>query len=138
MKNRKGYPRTIWINFGRTVEESSLKAFADFAEQILDGMLDDNFGNTPTGDFVSLPYVNLIVTANIPSNLNQLTNDRLKLMSLFPVKNESGKIVDSFLLPIFVKLLIRILKSFPSNFEYCITVIPESLKFYSDKYKDLP
>lgn len=138
LEKGKGYPRTIWVNFGRTVEEGSLKAFSDFAEQILDGMIDDNFGNTGTGDFVPLPYVNLVVTANTPPNLNQLTGDRLKLMTLFPVKDESGKMVDSFLLPVFVKISVRILKSFPSNLEYCFTVIPESFEFYCDKYKDFP
>lgn len=138
LKNERGYPRTIWINFGRTVEEGALKAFSDLAEQILDGMLDDNFGNTGTGDFVPLPYVNLVVTANTPPNLNQLTGDRLKLMTLFPVKDESGKMVDSFLLPVFVKISVRILKSFPNQLEYCFTVIPESFDFYCDKYKDLP
>ena len=76
LESGKGYLKTIWINFGRTVEEGSLKAFSDFAEQILDGMLDDNFGNTGAGDFVPLPYVNLVVTANTPPNLNQLTSDR--------------------------------------------------------------
>jgi hypothetical protein len=39
LENGKGYPRTIWINFGRTVEEGSLKAFSDFIEQILDGIV---------------------------------------------------------------------------------------------------
>ena len=136
LESGKGYPKTIWINFGRTVEEGSLKAFSDFAEQILDGMLDDNFGNTGTGDFVPLPYVNLVVTANTPPNLNQLTGDRLKLMTLFPVKDESGKLVDSFLLPVFVKISVRILKAFPNNLEYQFTVIPESFEFYADKYKD--
>ena len=138
LESGKGYPKTIWINFGRTVEEGSLRAFSDFAEQILDGMLDDNFGNPGTGDFVPLPYVNLVVTANTPPNLNQLTGDRLKLMTLFLVKDESGKMVDSFLLPVFVKISVRILKAFPNNLEYCFTVIPESLEFYSDKYKDFP
>lgn len=138
LESGKGYPRTIWVNFGRTVEEGGLKAFSDFAEQILDGMLDDNFGNTGTGDFVPLPYVNLVVTANTPPNLNQLTGDRLKLMTLFPVKDESGKMVDSFLLPVFVKISVRILKSFPNNLEYSFTVIPESFEFYCDKYKDFP
>ena len=138
LESGKGYPKTIWINFGRTVEEGSLKAFSDFAEQILDGMLDDNFGNTGTGDFVPLPYVNLVVTANTPPNLNQLTSDRLRLMTLFPVKDEEGKMIDSFLLPVFVKISVRILKSFPSNLEYCFTVIPESSEFYTDKYKDFP
>ena len=138
LESGKGYPKTIWVNFGRTVEEGSLKAFSDFAEQILDGMLDDNFGNTGTGDFVPLPYVNLVVTANTPPNLNQLTSDRLRLMTLFPVKDELDKMIDSFLLPVFVKISVRILKSFPNNLEYCFTVIPESFDFYSDKYKDFP
>ena len=138
LESGKGYPKTIWVNFGRTVEEGSLKAFSDFAEQILDGMLDDNFGNTGTGDFVALPYVNLVVTANTPPNLNQLTGDRLKLMTLFPVKDESGKMIDSYLLPVFVKISVRILKSFPNQLEYCFTVIPESFEFYADKYEDFP
>ena len=59
-------------------------------------------------------------------------------MTLFPVKDESGRMVDSFLLPVFVKIPVRILKSFPSNLEYCFTVIPESFEFYADKYKDFP
>ena len=54
LERGKGYPRTIWINFRRTGEEGSLKAFSNFAKQILHGMLDDNFGNTGTGDFVAL------------------------------------------------------------------------------------
>ena len=36
LESGRGYPKTIWVNFGRTVEEGSLKAFSDFAEQILD------------------------------------------------------------------------------------------------------
>lgn len=138
LKNGKDYPRTNWINVGRTVKEGSLKAFSDFAEQILDGMLDDNFGNIGTGDFVPLSYVNLIVTANIPPNLNQLTGARLKLMTLFPVKDKSDKMVDSFLLPVFVKISVRILKAFPNYLEYCFTVIPKSFKFYSEKHKNFP
>lgn len=31
----KRYPSFIWINFGRTVEEASLKAFSYFIEQII-------------------------------------------------------------------------------------------------------
>ena len=138
LESGKGYPRTIWVNFGRTVQEGSLKAFSDFAEQILDGMLDDNFGNTSTGDFVPLPYINLVVTANTPPNLNQLTGDRLKLMTLFPVKDESGKMINSYLIPVFVKISVRILKSFPNHLEYCFTVIPESFEFYAGKYKHFP
>ena len=59
-------------------------------------------------------------------------------MTLFPVKDESGKMVDSFLLPVFVKISVRILKSVPNQLEYCFTVIPESFEFYAGKYKDFP
>ena len=112
LEKGKGYPKTIWINFGRTVEEGSLRAFSDFAEQILDGMLYDNLANTSGKDFMSLPDVNLVVTANTPPNLNQLTSDRLKLMTLFPVKDEYGKMINSFLITVFVKISVRILKLF--------------------------
>lgn len=101
-------------------------------------MLDDNFGNTSTGHFIPLPYVNLIVMVNTPPNLNQLTGDRLKLMILFPMKDESGKMMDSYLLPVFVKTSVRILKSFTTNLEYCFTIISEFFEFYYDKYKDFP
>lgn len=80
-------------------------------------MLDDNFSNTGGIDFMALSYVNLVVTANTLPNLNQLTGDRLKLMTLFPVKNQYGKMIDSFLIPVFVKISVRILKSFPNNLE---------------------
>ena len=43
LEKNLGYPQFIWVNFGRTVSENALKTFADFGEQILDGMLDDNF-----------------------------------------------------------------------------------------------
>lgn len=101
-------------------------------------MLDNNFGNIGTGDFVPLRYVNLTVTANTPPNLNQLTEDRLKLMTVFTVKDKWGKMIDSFLLPVFIKISVIILKAFPNYLEYCFTVILESFEFYSDKYKDFP
>lgn len=59
-------------------------------------------------------------------------------MTFFPVKDESGKMIDSFLLPVFVKISIRILKGFPSNLEYRFTVIPESFEYYCEKYKHFP
>jgi hypothetical protein len=46
--------------------------------------------------------------------------------------------IDSFLIPVFVKISVRILKSFPNNLKYCFTVIPESFDFYYDKYKYFP
>ncbi len=122
LESNRGYPKFIWINFGRTVEENSLKAFANFSEQILDGILDDNFGNAATGDFVGLPYVNLIVIANTPPNLKHLTRDRLKLLTLFPIykDNETGELEDSLLIPIYIEIKVRILilKRFPNNLEY--------------------
>ena len=131
LESNQGYPKFVWINFGRTVEENSLKAFADFAEQILDGMLDDNFGNTSTGDFVGLPYVNLIVTANTPPNLKHLTGDRLKLLTLFPIynDNEMKELEDSILIPIYIEIKVRILKRFPNNLEYKFVVKLQNDKF---------
>ena len=119
LENGKGYPKYIWINFGRTVSEDAIKAFNDFGEQILDGMLDDNFANTGDGDFIGLPYMNLIVTANTPPNLNseQLTSDRLKLLTFFPIY-KNNKLVDNFLIPIHVEIRVRILKQFVHNFQY--------------------
>ena len=72
LKNKLGYPKFVWMNFGRTVSENVLKTFAIVGEQILDGMIDDNFGNTGGDDFLALPDVHLFVTANTPPNLNHL------------------------------------------------------------------
>lgn len=58
--------------------------FSDFGEQIVDGMLDNNFANTGCKDFIPLPYINLIVTAN---TMYQLTGDKIKLMTFFPIYN---------------------------------------------------
>lgn len=52
-------------------------------------MLDDNFGNTATDDFLGLPYVNLVVIANTPPNSKHLTGDRLKLLIFFPIYKDA-------------------------------------------------
>lgn len=117
LEDGNGYPRFIWINFGRTIDENNLRTFADFGEQVLDGMLDDNFGNTGYGDFMPLPYVNLIITANTPPNLKQMTVDRMKLLTLFPIFKD-GKIIDSILIPIFVEIRVRFVVGYPHNFSY--------------------
>jgi len=77
-------------------------------------MLDDNFRNSGSDNFVGLPYVNLIVTANTPPNLKHLTGDRIKLLTLFPIyKNiESFELEDSILTPIYVEIKVRLLKCF--------------------------
>lgn len=93
-------------------------------------MLDDNFSNTGEIFFMVLSYVNLIVKANTPLNLNQLTGDRLKLMTLFPVKDEYGKMIDSFLILVFLKISLRILKPFTNNLKYYLIVISQSFDFY--------
>lgn len=131
LATKQGYPKWIWVNFGRTVEETSLKAFADFGEQILDGMLDDNFGNSASQDFMPLPYVNLIVTANTPPNLKQLTGDRLKLLTLFPIYKEkdSYELEDSLLIPIFVEIRVRVMKSTMRNilqYRYIVRIAEQS------------
>lgn len=144
LDENKGYPRFIWINFGRTVEEEALKAFSDFSEQILDGMLDDNFGNTAGADFVPLPYVNLMVTANTPPNMLQLTSDRLKILTLFPIHwgeheqeemETTGKpLKDSVLIPIYVETRVRIQKRFPSHLEYKFKIRIEKDEFIKENY----
>ena len=136
----KGYPRFIWINFGRTLEEGALKAFSDFAEQILDGMLDDNFGNTGGSDFVGLPYVNLIVTANTPPNLKQLTGDRLKLLTLFPVYKdvETLELEDSFLIPIYVEIRVRIFGNVPNILQYKFKIRLQDDEYIKASFSQLP
>ena len=73
-------------------------------------MLDDNFGNTGGSDFIRLPYLNVIVSANTPPNLYQLTNDRLKLLTLFPIyKNiDQFELQENLLIPIFVEIRVKI------------------------------
>ena len=94
-------------------------------------MLDDNFGNTGGSDFVGLPYVNLIVTANTPPNLKQLTGDRLKLLTLFPVYKdvETLELQDSFLIPIYVEIKVRIFGNVPNILQYRFRV-----KLQDDQY----
>lgn len=121
LEKGKGYPRTIWINFGRTVEEGSLRAFSDFAEQILDGMLDDNFANSGGKDFFALPYINLIVTGNTPPNMKQLTSDRLKLLTFFPIYKDPSNsqiLSDNLLIPVFSEIRVRFIKRFNDRIEY--------------------
>lgn len=31
---KQGYPKFIWVNFGRTVTEQGLQMFSDFGEQL--------------------------------------------------------------------------------------------------------
>lgn len=140
LKNGRGYPRFIWINFGRTLTEDALRQFADFGEQILDGMLDDNFGNTSDGDFMALPYVNLIVTANTPPNIKQLTGDRIKLLTLYPIYDATNnfKLIDSLLIPIYVEIKVRILKRYPNNLEYKYIIRPQDKEHCEMSFRDLP
>ena len=117
----RGYPKVIWINFGRTVTEADLKTFADFCEQLLDGMLDDNFGNSGGTDFFPLPYMNLIVTGNTPPNMKQLTSDRLKLLTFFPIYKDPSNsriLSDSLLIPVFSEIRVRFIKRFNDRIEY--------------------
>ena len=89
--------------------------FSDFGEQIVDGMLDDNFANTGGKDFIPLPYINLVVTANTPPNMHQLTGDRIKLMTFFPIYNSNSKVIeDTLLIPVFVEIKVRFSTQFPN------------------------
>ena len=117
LESKEGYPNFIWINFGRTVTEQGLQVFSDFGEQIVDGMLDDNFSNTGGKDFLPLPYINLVVTANTPPNMNQLTSDRIKLMTFFPIY-DGGNIKDTLLIPIFVEIKVKFPIKYPNIVSY--------------------
>lgn len=44
--------------------------------------------------------------------------------------------IDSFLLPVYIKISVRIIKLFPNTLKYYFTIIPESFEFYSEKYKN--
>lgn len=70
-------------------------------------MLDDNFGNTGGNDFIRLPYLNMIVSANTPPNLYQLTN---KLLTLFPIYKDINQfeLQENILIPIFVEIRVKI------------------------------
>ena len=136
----RGYPKFIWINFGRTVEETALKSFSDFSEQILDGMLDDNFGNTADSEFLAMPYVNLLVTANTPPNMLQLTSDRLKILTLFPIYKEGPtfELVDSLLVPIYVETRVRIQKKYHNLLEYKFRIRVEKPEYVEKNYSQFP
>jgi len=48
-------PKVLWINLGRTTSENEMKNFSSFVEDIVDGMIDHNFGNSGTGRTLILP-----------------------------------------------------------------------------------
>lgn len=43
--------------------------------------------------------------------------------------------IDLVLLPVFVKISVKIIKLFSNHLESCFTVTHESFQFYSEKYK---
>jgi len=134
LEEGRGYPKFCWINFGRTVTESNLKTFADFGEQILDGMLDDNFGNTGGDDFIPLPYMNLFITANTPPNLKLLTGDRLKLVTLVPIRDSNQNIIDTVLLPVYVEIVVRVAKTSKQNCRYRYKVRVQDKKYAEQNF----
>jgi hypothetical protein len=84
LEEKGAFPRTTWVNFGRTVTEDGLTVFSEVSENLIDGMLDDNFGNTGNPEWMALPYMHIWVTANTPPNLDQLTGDRWKIFTNYP------------------------------------------------------
>lgn len=137
LESGENYPDYVWVNFGRTVTEGGLQTISDFGEQIVDGMLDDNFGNTAGKDFMPLPYMNLVITANTPPNMSQMTDDRLKLLTFFP-KYLDGRLVDTFLVPIFIEINVRFVKQFPFNFDYRYKVRLQSDDYIEKNFKCFP
>lgn len=137
LEGNEGYPNYIWLNFGRTVTEQGLQMFSDFGEQIVDGMLDDNFANTGGKDFIPLPYLNLVVTANTPPNMHQLTGDRIKLMTFFPIYN-SKVIEDTLLIPVFVEIKVRFSTQFPNNVSYKYVIRLQGSENIKNSFSDFP
>ena len=57
------------------------------------------------------------MTANTPPNMDQLTGDRIKLMTFFPIYK--GKIIeDTLLIPIFVEIKVKFPTKYPNNVSY--------------------
>ena len=83
------------------------------------------------------PYINLVVTANTPPNIYQLTGDRIKLMTFFPIYN--GKVIeDTLLIPIFVEIQVRFSTQFPNNVSYKYVIRLQSNENINNSFSDLP
>lgn len=136
LKTRKGYPRYMWINFGRTTSEETLTQFSSVGEDIVDGMLDHNFGNTGGKDFTRLPYINLVVTANTVPNVKQLTGDRIKLMTLFPVyaEEKGHKLKEAYLVPVYVEIKVRFTRKYPNVVDYKYVVKVQDFNYIQDNF----
>ena len=80
-------------------------------------MFDDNFKNSSSEDFIALPYLNLIVTVNNFPNLIKLTEDKLKLMTVFPIYKDRDclKVIDFLFIPVVVEISVRIQKGTINN-----------------------
>ena len=84
--------------------------------------------------------MNVIVSANMPPNLHQLTGDRLKLLTLFPIykKIDSYKLRESLLIPIFVETRVRIQKKHTNVLQYKFFIRPQTMDFITQNFIDLP
>jgi len=97
-------------------------------------MLDDNFGNTGGDDFIPLPYMNLFITANTPPNLKLLTGDRLKLVTLVPIRDSNQNIIDTVLLPVYVEIVVRVAKTSKQNCRYRYKVRVQDKKYAEQNF----
>lgn len=98
-------PKILWINLGRTTYEKEMKNFSSFAEDLVDGMIEHNFGNSGTGKTLILPYLNIILTTNIPPNVKNLTLDRWHILSTYPIlDDESKQVCDVVMIPTYLNI----------------------------------
>ena len=133
-------PKILWINLGRTTSEKEMKNFSSFAEDLVDGMIDHNFGNSGTGKTLILPYLNIILTTNIPPSVKNLTLDRWHILSTYPIlDDESKQVSDVVMIPTYlnIKMILH-----PRTENQLVKVTHEQRmsesKYYIPEYSDMP
>lgn len=85
-----------------------MKNFSSFVEDLVDGMIDHNFSNSSTGKTLVLPYLNVILTTNIPPSIKNLTLDRWHRLSPYPLLDyESKRIYDVVMIPTYLNVKMR-------------------------------
>jgi len=68
-----------------------MKNFSSFAENLVDGMIDHNFGNLGTGKTLILTYLNIILMINIAPSVKNLTLDRWYILSTYLILDDESK-----------------------------------------------
>ena len=76
-------PKILWINLGRATSEKEIKNFSSFAKDLVDGMIDHNFGNSGTGrtlmilsNFKKRKFLSFYLTVKLGKKTKGLLVDR--------------------------------------------------------------